>query len=326
MTYSEYIEKIEELKGTKELIQKQLGCLQSLQFVYTSEKFQVGQEYMLHFDLPELLEEYSWKVQKCAYFLSGYIDGIKKELAFHQKFWDELPDHDNVLMGKTIQLDEAMYNFDAFVLAASALLEPESKDYMAAYLRKAPVTSYYPKRNEIGLYWQLNLIRNRVVHHTGGRYDNGEVCQRFFDFSSRVNGIRMNNGNIELECTQLDVYRSQEVQLEIVMTLATGSDANVFDRLFPDKTGKGHGKRSPVMIRPGITLYFDHVSSGTRFVSEIQKFILNMNEAFFVEFSSKIKNKGIIPEVATIEFQEGKEVKHQVKDVFDISKIEKETL
>jgi len=165
-----------------------------------------------------------------------------------------------------------------------------------------------------------------VVHHTGGRYDNGEVCQRFFDFSSRVNGIRMNNGNIELECTQLDVYRSQEVQLEIVMTLATGSDANVFDRLFPDKTGKGHGKRSPVMIRPGITLYFDHVSSGTRFVSEIQKFILNMNEAFFVEFSSKIKNKGIIPEVATIEFQEGKEVKHQVKDVFDISKIEKETL
>lgn len=237
------------------------------------------------------------------------------------QYLKDIPDSDEILFGKPLSLDEAVYNFDAFVLASSTLLEGESVGYMAAYLRKTRIADYYPKRQEIGLYWQLNLLRNRIVHHTGARYENGEICQRYFDFSSRINGVRLRNKNIVLECPQIDVYRSSEVQMEIARILLTDDDANVFDCLFPEKSGKGHGKKTPGMLYPGVTLYFDHVTSGTRFISEIQSFILNMNEAFFVEFAHKIKNKGVIPDLCMMYIEDGVEKKCHVKELFDIRKI-----
>lgn len=321
MNMNEYINALKDLQKVNQRIKHQLCCLQSLQWAYTSEKFQVGVEYRANYDLPELLEEYSWKANKCHYFLGKYIDGVLHELAFHEQYIGSSPDSDNIFIGKTAVLDEAIYNFDAFVLAASALLEGEGVGYMEAFLRKTPIAKYYPKRKEIGLYWQLNLLRNRIVHHTGGRYDNGEVCQRFFDFSSRINGIRLKDNHIQLECTQIDVYRSPEVQKEIARILLTGDESNVFDCLFPDKVGKGHGKKNPGMLYPGVVLYFDHASSGVRFVSEIQQFLLNMNEAFFVEFAHKIKNKASIPELCSVYFENGEEIKCQVNELFDISKI-----
>lgn len=321
MNMYEYINALKDLQKVNQRIKHQLCCLQSLQWAYTVEKFQVGVEYRATYDLPELLEEYSWKANKCHYFLGKYIDAILQELAFHEKHMENIPVSDDISMGKTTILDEAVYHFDAFVLSASALMEGESAGYMEAFLRRMPIVQYYPKREEIGLYWQLNLLRNRIVHHTGGRFDNGEICQRFFDFSSRINCIRLNNNHIQLECTQIDVYRSPEVQKEITRILLTDDGSNVFDSLFPDKSGKGHGKKNPGVLYPGVVLYFDHASSGVRFISEIQQFLLNMNEAFFVEFAHKIKNKASIPELCMVYSENGVEVKCQVNELFDISKI-----
>ena len=321
MNMNEYINALKDLKKVNQRIKHQLYCLQRLQWAYTGEKFQVGVEYRATYDLPDLLEEYSWKTNKCHYFLGKYIDAMLQELAFHEEHMEGISDSDDVFIAKTPILDEAVYNFDAFVLSASALMEGESVGYMEAFLRKTPIVQYYPKREEIGLYWQLNLLRNRIVHHTGGRFDNGEICQRFSDFSSRINGIRLKNNHIQLECTQIDVYRSTEVQKEIIRILLTGDDSNVFDCLFPDKSGKGRGKKNPGILHPGVVLYFDHASSGVRFISEIQQFLLNMNDAFFVEFVHKIKNKASIPELGMVYFENGAEVKCQVKELFDISKI-----
>lgn len=173
MTFKEYIAVLKDLQKMNQHIVHQLCCLQALQWEYNSEKFQPGVEYRATYDLPELLEEYRWKANKCHYFLSKYIDGVLQELSFHEQHMESIPNSENILMGKTAILDEAVYNFDAFVLAASALMEGEGVGYLEAFLRKTPIAQYYPKRKEIGLYWQLNLLRNRIVHHTGGRFDNG---------------------------------------------------------------------------------------------------------------------------------------------------------
>ena len=321
MIFDEYVVALQELQKTNKQIKKQLYCLQGLQWAYTMERMQVGQEYKLTFDLPEFLEEYSWKANKCVYFLEKYIDGVLKELDFHRESARNTSNSDNILICKTKHMDEAVYNFDAFVLAASALLEGEGVGYMEAHLRKSSIANYYPKKCDIGLYWQLNLLRNRIVHHTGGRYINGEVCQRFFDFSSKIDGIRIKNGHIKLECTQIDVYGSPEVQKEIARILMTGDESNVFDCLFPDRSGKGHGRKRPEVLYPGVALYFDHTSSGIRFISEIQQFLVNMNEAFFVEFAYKINDKVSIPNICMVQYENGEEVRCQVKELFDISKI-----
>ena len=151
MNMNEYINALKDLQKVNQRIKHQLCCLQSLQWAYTSEKFQVGVEYRANYDLPELLEEYSWKANKCHYFLGKYIDGVLHELAFHEQYIGSILDSDNIFMGKTAVLDEAIYNFDAFVLAASVLLEGESVGYMETFLRKTPIAKYYPKRKSRSL-------------------------------------------------------------------------------------------------------------------------------------------------------------------------------
>lgn len=317
LLFEEYVAVLECLVKNNEKIKKQILCLQALNSTYAQERFQVGQEYELTYDISELTDEYSWKIKKCQYFLDKYLQGILKEL----ESISDLQKDNCITTGRTYFLDEAIYNFDAFVLASSEILEGESIGYMTSYLRRTPVSNYYPKKAEIGLYWQLNLLRNRIIHHTGGRYDNSGGCYRYCDFSSRINVIRFENGHIKMECTQIDVYRSSEVQNVILSVMKNGDKTNVFDCLFPEKSGKGHSKKTPGVLYPGITLYFDHVTSGIRFVSEIQEFILNMNEAFFVELSHCIKSKELIPEVGIICYEAGKEISCKVKEVFDVDKI-----
>lgn len=321
MRFSEYIDKLEEMVKDCELIKKQLYGLQVLQFAYIREKYQIDQEYRSTFDLQELLDDYSWKARKCHYFVYKYLVGVLKELNCHREHIESLTETDYIFYPKSSILDEAVYNFDAFVLAACAIMEPASKDYMATHLRKKPVTSYYPKKKQIGLYWQMNLLRNRIVHHTGGRFENGSICQRYVDFSSRINGVEIRNENIALRSTQIDVYRSKEVQKTIATILETGSDSNVFDCLFPEKTGKGHEKKNPGLLVCGETVYFDHATSGVRFVSEILQFLLNMNNAFFVELSHRLKNKAIILEICTVIYENEAGEKWHLSDLFDISQI-----
>ena len=330
MTYKEYIVKAEELLGISTTLEKQLNCIETVKNIRMFEKCQVGQEYLLTFDFSDVWDEYAWKVRKCTYFLKNYLKNMLEEIKRVEQSIEQMKkamgspkneQNDELFIAVSQSVSVACYNFDAFILATCSLMDQEEKEYVERYIKNTEIATFYPNKKEIGLYWQLNLLRNRIVHHTGGRFDNGEVCSRFFDFSSRINGIREKNGHITMECTQIDVYRSKVVQMEILNIILTESRDNLFDRLFPDKKGKGHGKHSPVMIQPGVTLYFDHIDSGTRLIQEIQRFLTNMNLAFLREFIVAIKDKTKVEQLRVLESLDDLQSGYQLKDVFDMSKL-----
>ena len=312
MTVREYLTKLEILEDRTITLKLQLELLSVIKSRYTFEKYSVGQEYLCTYDIEELWEEFSVKLRKCLYFLGKYCAGMRNEILLYA---EPLKSND-VGLCPSRNMEEAIFNFDAFILSACSVIDNEEKDYLAAYLKKTDVKPFYPNKREIGLYWQLNLLRNRIVHHTGGRYINSEFCQRYFDFSSHVRMIRVVNGHLYLECTQIDIHTSASVQEVIKKEIENDSKNNIFDELFPDKKAKGKNKKHPVMIMPNEKIYFDHVYGGQWVAGAVQDFMHKIIEAFFVEFHSLIKDRSSIPELGICIVENGKQCQVRVKDLF----------
>ena len=100
------------------------------------------------------------------------------------------------------------YYFDSFIAAFSTMIEPEQKEILEKYFDKVQIKNIYPSRNEIGLYWQINILRNRVLHFTGRRYDYSDSsCCCYENFSSEIKMIRIDSkGNINIPSTLIDIY------------------------------------------------------------------------------------------------------------------------
>lgn len=235
MTVQEYKENLNQSLYVCLILKKQIHALSLMGNLYTIEKTPVGVEQVCKFDLPELWGEYTLKFRKCVYFLERYCQGILNELDLKG---DALQGNDGFISPGSY-LEEAIFNFDSFILAISAIMEYEERDYLSAQLKKADINSIYPKRDKIGLHLQIKILRNTIIHHTGGRYINNSECSRFLDFSSKVSMIEISNGNISLRCTQIDIYKEEMQQiLPTAIEMVKQQKETVFDILFSSKAEK----------------------------------------------------------------------------------------
>lgn len=312
MTVNEYLEKLNKLEERTMTLKLQLELLGTLKTKYTFEKYAVGQEYLCTYDIGELWDEYSVKLRKCLFFLEKYYAGMRNEILIHA----EMLKRDDIGTCPSRNMEEAIFYFDAFILSACAVIDNEEKDYLAAYLKETDIKSFYPSKKEIGLYWQLNLLRNRIVHHTGGRYIDSETSQRYFDFSSHVRMIRVVNGHLYLQCTQIDIHTSLTVREAIQRRIDGNERGNIFNELFPKGKAEGNGESAPVMIMPSEQIYFDHVYGGQWVAGTVQDFIYKMIQAFFSEFCGVIEDKNSIPELGICVEDNGAHIQVKVKDIF----------
>lgn len=314
MTVQEYKGNLNQALDKCLLLKEQINALSLMGNLYTVEKNPVGVEQLCKYDLPELWGEYTLKFKKCVYFLEHYCQGILNELDLQG---DRLHGN-NIFISPGSYLEEAIFNFDSFILATSVIMEYEERDYLAAHFKKADINSIYPQRDEIGLNLQVNILRNRIVHHTGGRYINGKECSRFVDFSSNVQMIRVQNENISLQCTQIDVYKDgMQKVLPAAIQIATEQKVTVFDILFPSKSGKGHGKRHPTMVIPDKDIYFDHADTGIKIVPQIQEFLRKLNQVFFEEFYRRSEKKEELLNVCTVFCDDKGSFQYQIKNIFE---------
>lgn len=287
MTVQEYRVCLCKILDENIFLRKQINTLSIIENLYIIEKSPINEEYICQFDLQDLWRDYSVKLKKCIYFLENYCSRLLKEIDYQ----DYLIQADDISVPPSVYLEEAIFNFDALILAVSAVIDNEEKDYLKNQFRKAKISDIYPSKKETGLYWQLNILRNRIIHHTGGRYINDGECKRFLDFSSMVQMIRIVHGNISLCCTQIDVDKD-DVKEVLSKAIQTGN--NIFDELFPNKSGKGPRKKHPIMVIPNKDIYFDHTDAGVKMISQIQDFVCKLNQAFFDEFCYKSEQAGLL--------------------------------
>ena len=178
------------------------------------------------------------------------------------------------------------------------------------------IEKIFPNRNEVGLYWQVYNLRNRIIHFTSGRYAEGyELCERYEQFFSKSNMIEVKNNNIHIKTSLIDLYKCKALQAKVIEVIKTG-EGNPFDKLFPNQTAKGYGKNKPYMMHIGNDIWFDHFEGGIELVNNIHYFFNKMNYLFLNEFLLVDNKKEETMNEKTIIYLKGKEIEYSLKDVF----------
>ena len=208
------------------------------------------------------------------------------------------------------------YYFDSFISSFYTLIESEQENELCKYLNNKKIRGIFPNRKSIDLFWQVYMLRNRIIHFTEARYDNTEKeCKRFYDFSSKITNIYIdNNGEIHIKSTLIDVNKNDEIQKAVKQSIKDNS--NPFDILFPNKKAKGYGKKNPFISYITNDIFFDYVDSSVDLINQIHSMLHSINLLFLECFMHKDNNKNETIKSRTRIVYNNKEIDYSIQEVF----------
>ena len=237
----------------------------------------------------EVIKQFLYKEQELIYFVQQFLSNLGKSVyrpsgvphagTFFQPLNNLFP-----------------YYFDSLIAQFYSMIETEQRIQIEYYFNNSKTISFYPNRNKFGLWWEIYMLRNRVVHYTEPRYTvRNDRCFLYQNFSSACRMVRIdNNSNISLSTTLIDIYKNDDVKKSIEAQIISKERGNPFDVLFPLKTPKGYGKKNPMVLYIGTDIYFDYVQSGSRLLEEIKVFLNKINDIFFQYLYVQLKNQNEI--------------------------------
>ena len=312
MKYYELKKSLEGLNLKNEKTYKQVSIM-FIPLMHKILRTSNGEEEILHYDIEQVIDEFMDKEREIIFFIDKFL----------RKYLEILDKDSESFLKRGIQFlaynyyNEMVFYFDAFIALFSSVLEHEQKEALRKFFDNE-VDQIYPNRKDVGLYWEINVLRNRIVHYTDKRYDNNrKICGCFLNFSSKINVINVDEmGNISIPSTLIDVYGNQIVKNAV--KLAIESRFNVFDILFPKKSPKGYSKKAPVMLYPSGDIFFDYAKSLIRLLNEVELFFNNINNMFIKAFMSFYDNADELKKNKTSIFLGQKEISYSIGDVFDI--------
>jgi len=272
MKLEKYLNELDKIDCIVQKIYKQIDLI-NYKIV---SSYPTNKEMIDRYDKNEYWKELNSLELRVLYFCHNYIENIKKGLKIN-----DFEDKRDIYCSSNYYINNAIYNFDSFIIFSYSLFEGDQKQKIYRYLPKSKLKNFYPDRNNVLLYWRLKILRDRIVHNDIGRFDNSnDDSRKYQEFSSNVNIINIDkNGNIHMYTTLLDIKKSTDAQKMCEMVIED-RDVNYFDLLFPDKSAKGKGKNSPVVIRISNDIFYDHIDSTIELFNKILYIIQELNNLF----------------------------------------------
>lgn len=196
------------------------------------------------------------------------------------------------------------------------LLKKNDKLWKQTHIMFIPID--FKMIKEIGLFWEIYMLRNRIIHFTKARYDKSKAeCIRFQDFSSKAKMIIIDsNENICIKSTLIDINKSNYIQ-EIIRKCINDKGKNPFELLFPNTSAKGYSKNTPFLSAITNDIWFDYIFSGVSLIERIQNVLDKINNLFFEKILSKCDDITNILSKKTCILRENVKMEYSVQDVFD---------
>lgn len=176
MKYEDLKNKIDAQIEAYDILWKQTHIM----FIPSSHKYlkDDGKEKLVQYGINEVYNEFVFKENKILFFIEKYLKSFKNilECGFipFQK--------NNVCIPINNLCDEMIYFFDSLIASFAVIIESQQMNILIKYLNKS-VQEFYPSRQQFGLWWQINMLRNRILHYTNARYDDSkETCSMYMDF------------------------------------------------------------------------------------------------------------------------------------------------
>lgn len=321
MKYEDFLNAVSSIKHKNQKLSKMINIMYIPIMNIDFKKYEFGKEYLCKYDLSNIWSTYSYKLRKSIFYINEYYKYMLLELKLQSK---AIKFDSNISIPCSFNSEIATYNFDSMILSFATIIEGDEKNNIGSYLSK--ITRYrlntiFPSKFKM-LYWEINILRNRIIHTTCGRYsEKNDECRRFYDFSTKPSIINIDKDkNINIKCNIPDVYSNKLIQTIIKKEiLKKNSHDNIFDIIFPNKSSKRKNKKNPTVIIHDSNLNFDHICTSIKLVMEIQTFIENIVTLFMKEFLQKIPNKEEILKSKTIfKDKDGNEVEYNIKDIYQL--------
>lgn len=313
MKYFEYKEKVEKLLKENDKLWKQTHIMFIPISFRMMKEIPIGREIRVRYDIKEVWEEFVYKENKVIFFIKKHLECMINSLEYYEQNIKE-----DISFPIDENMEQAFYYFDSFIAFFSTLLEGEQREILYKYLNKNKIDDFFPTRKEIGLFWEIYMLRNRIIHFTKGRYNDDKAeCVRFQDFSSKAKMIIIDsNENIRIESTLIDINKSNYIQ-EIIKKCINDKKNNPFELLFPNTSAKGYGKNKPFLSVITNDIWFDYIFSGVSLIERIQTVLDNINNLFFEKILSGFDDITNILSTKTCVFREKEKIEYSVQDVFD---------
>lgn len=290
MVYNELKKKIQEQININEIIFKQTKIIVFPAMHELTKKCNI--EMKVQYGINEVFNDFLFKEKQIIFFMDKYLTTYYEIL----KRIDEFKSNDCFIAPNQLN-EEMVFYFDSLIAAISIIIESQQKDELNKYL--TGISESYPSRQQFGLWWQIYMLRNRILHTTSPRYTNDtNYCTRYINFSSKVLSIKISDHNIIMSCTLLDIYKDENIKLAIEKAINDAS-INPFDLLFENTSAKGYGKKRPNIAHISNDVYFDYASSGIKLIDDIQELMDKINHKFLLRFSKDFDNIDKMLEIKT---------------------------
>lgn len=312
MTFEELKICLEELKEENLNLWKQTHIMSIPAMDKMLRETPIGEEIRVRYDINEVWDEFVYFENKVLFFINNFLKTFLKGLVNSGEILNKI----NIQFTSNEIIEEAIYYFEAMIVAFGVLVEPNQKDLLKKYLDNKQLEEVFPNRNEIGLYWQIYMLRNRIAHFTENRYDySGDECIQYSEISSRVRMIKISdNGDIHCNSTLIDLYKCVQAQIAVSKVLKEGK-GNPFDLLFPNKSAKGHGKKKPFVSYINNNIYFDYVDSGIKLIEDIHYVFKGINQLFLDKFIEGTDKDECLKKKMIIDFEDNT-IEYAIGDVF----------
>ncbi len=284
MKYDELIETIESQKQMNELLRKQTYIM----IIPSTHKYASddGKTKLVKYGINDVWNEFMFKENKILFFIDKYLETFSSALKNYSTRFKE----DNISFPPNALFNEMVYYFDSIISSVYVIVEAEQKEVLAKYLDGIKIHEFYPTRQKFGLWWQIYMLRNRVLHYTEARYDNNkDCCSRYMDFSSRILTIIKKDGIFKIPSTLIDINKDANLEKAINFAINNRS-VNPFDLLFPNKSASGKDKKNPNVLYIGNDIYFDYATSGVKLINDIHDLLNKINYEFIRKFAEDYDN------------------------------------
>ena len=314
MKYNNLIKKISFLKelNNKTIKQANIMIIPLMNKVISENGIN---EIQVQYDNVEIINNFLYNEKKTLFFISLLLNTYIKMLKDYKDYLNKR----NIILPTNQHCDELTYYFDSFISSFSTIIEPEQKNALEYFLDKKELNKFYPTRNKYGIYWQINIIRNRILHFPTKRYDyTKKECFCYEPFSSRIKAIKTDlEGNISIPSSLLDIYSDNSIKNAINLSIKD-KKINPFDILFPNISAKGYSKKKPFVLHIINNIFFDYATSAIDLIEEVEKILDQTNNLLINYLSQYYTDINELKKTCTIIKINRKSIKYRISDVFMI--------